>query len=165
MLNTICENCSGVHDGSYASGRFCSVECSRGFSTKAKRLEINAKISAKTKGRPSARVYVTGYKRSPETVAKMRGAYKQRLTPKSFEESSQHEKKKRILAEQDFKCRRCGISDWQGEQITLELEHIDGNNKNDLRDNLECLCPNCHSLTSTWRTARGTIPNQGGKSP
>lgn len=42
-----CENCSKEHDGSYGSGRFCSVKCakSRVFLTKEKRSEINKKIS------------------------------------------------------------------------------------------------------------------------
>ena len=40
------------HDGSYGSGRFCSIKCSRGFSTKAKRKEINEKISKKLKKNP-----------------------------------------------------------------------------------------------------------------
>ena len=35
-----CENCKNEHDGSYGSGRFCSIKCSRGFSTKEKRKEI-----------------------------------------------------------------------------------------------------------------------------
>ncbi len=40
-----CENCGTEHDGLYGSGRFCSTKCSRGFSTKAKRKEINEKVS------------------------------------------------------------------------------------------------------------------------
>ena len=40
-----CENCNNEHDGSFASGRFCSKKCSRAFSTKAKRKEINKKVS------------------------------------------------------------------------------------------------------------------------
>ena len=40
-----CENCSNEHEGTYGSGRFCSMKCSRGFSTKAKRKEINEKVS------------------------------------------------------------------------------------------------------------------------
>jgi hypothetical protein len=40
-----CENCNIKHTGEYGSGRFCSSKCSRGFSTKAKRKEINAKVS------------------------------------------------------------------------------------------------------------------------
>jgi len=45
-----CENCNNEHDGSYASGRFCSIKCSRGFSTKSKRQEINKKVSEKRIG-------------------------------------------------------------------------------------------------------------------
>lgn len=40
-----CENCGEKHDDEYGSGRFCSSKCSRGFSTKSKRKEINAKVS------------------------------------------------------------------------------------------------------------------------
>lgn len=40
-----CENCKRKHDGKYGSGRFCTKECARGFSTKAKRKEINEKVS------------------------------------------------------------------------------------------------------------------------
>jgi len=45
----ICENCDKEHDSSYGSGRFCSSKCARGFSTKAKRKEINEKVSKKLK--------------------------------------------------------------------------------------------------------------------
>lgn len=41
----ICENCGVTHDGSYASGRFCSCKCARSFSTKSSRKEINEKVS------------------------------------------------------------------------------------------------------------------------
>lgn len=59
--------------------------------------------------------------------------------------------KKRILLEQDNECNVCGLREWRGKPLTLELEHKDGNNQNNKRENLECLCPNCHSLTDTWR--------------
>jgi RNA polymerase subunit RPABC4/transcription elongation factor Spt4 len=57
----------------------------------------------------------------------------------------------RILYEQNGKCDKCGLDEWMGEKLILELEHKDGNHKNNLRSNLEMLCPNCHSLTETWR--------------
>lgn len=41
----ICENCGGVHDGSYGSGRFCSETCARSFSSKNCKSSKNAKIS------------------------------------------------------------------------------------------------------------------------
>jgi hypothetical protein len=53
MKVRICENCSVEHDGFYTTGRFCSSKCARGFSTKARRKEINAKVSASLAGRKS----------------------------------------------------------------------------------------------------------------
>lgn len=41
----ICETCESLHSGKYGSGRFCSMSCSRSFSTKFKRFEINKKVS------------------------------------------------------------------------------------------------------------------------
>jgi len=43
----ICEKCQAEHDGSYASGRFCSSICAKSFSTFAKRTMINEKIRVK----------------------------------------------------------------------------------------------------------------------
>jgi hypothetical protein len=45
-----CENCGTQHEGIYGSGRFCSIKCSKGFSTKSKRKEINKKVSKKMTG-------------------------------------------------------------------------------------------------------------------
>jgi len=47
----ICENCEGLHDGTFGSGRFCSIACSRAFSTKNKRSDINVKVSSSLKGK------------------------------------------------------------------------------------------------------------------
>ena len=53
------------------------------------------------------------------------------------------------------KCARCGWSkiNKYTNNIPLEIEHIDGNYKNNNEDNLILLCPNCHSLTSTYKGA------------
>ena len=48
------------------------------------------------------------------------------------------------------KCEECGIKEWNGQLIKMELHHQDGNNKNHLWKNLMILCPNCHSQTSTY---------------
>ena len=51
------------------------------------------------------------------------------------------------------KCSRCGWSEINPytNKIPLEVEHIDGNYKNNRPENLTLLCPNCHSLTKTFR--------------
>jgi len=61
--------------------------------------------------------------------------------------------KRYILETQHSKCAKCGISDWCGEKIVLELEHKDGDSNNNEVSNLECLCPNCHSQTSSYKGA------------
>lgn len=48
------------------------------------------------------------------------------------------------------KCERCGISEWQGKPIVCQLHHIDGDETNNELDNLQMLCPNCHSQTDNY---------------
>jgi hypothetical protein len=53
-----CENCNINHNGAYGSGRFCSIKCARGFSTKNKRSEINKKVSSKMSGRTLSTAHI-----------------------------------------------------------------------------------------------------------
>ena len=58
--------------------------------------------------------------------------------------------KKRLIKNgiKENKCELCGIS---GEEVILELHHIDGDHYNNTLDNLQILCPNCHSKTYNFR--------------
>ena len=49
----------------------------------------------------------------------------------------------------EYKCENpeCGLSEWHGKPISLQVHHIDGNHYNNSIDNLMLLCPNCHSQT------------------
>jgi Zn finger protein HypA/HybF involved in hydrogenase expression len=60
--------------------------------------------------------------------------------------------KEKLLKEHliEYKCDVCGISTWQNKHIVLQLHHIDGNNTNNSIDNLQLLCPNCHSQTENY---------------
>lgn len=51
----------------------------------------------------------------------------------------------------EYSCEKCGIAEWNGAQITLEIHHKDGNHENTKLKNLEILCPNCHSQTDNFR--------------
>lgn len=55
----------------------------------------------------------------------------------------------------DYKCAICQISKWNEQELTLQLDHIDGDNSNNILDNLRLLCPNCHSQTLTF--CRGNV--------
>jgi 5-methylcytosine-specific restriction endonuclease McrA len=49
----------------------------------------------------------------------------------------------------DAKCEKCGNTHWLGIQLTLELHHKNGDHFDNELDNLEILCPNCHSIETT----------------
>ena len=61
-----------------------------------------------------------------------------------------HWARRMMIELKGYKCNSCGISEWQGKAITLDVNHIDGHALNNVVDNLEFLCPNCHSQTSTY---------------
>lgn len=53
------------------------------------------------------------------------------------------------------KCCQCGwgeINPYTG-TLPLEIDHVDGNSENNSEENLRLICPNCHSLTATYRGA------------
>ncbi|WP_030943662.1 hypothetical protein [Streptomyces sp. NRRL S-646] len=48
-------------------------------------------------------------------------------------------------------CAECGVGpEWLGKPMTLEVDRINGDWRDDRRENLRLLCPNCHATTSTW---------------
>lgn len=62
--------------------------------------------------------------------------------------------KNRLLKDNYFEnvCSICGISDWMGHSLNMELDHIDGDRTNHKIENLRMLCPNCHAQTDTYRS-------------
>lgn len=64
--------------------------------------------------------------------------------------------KKGLLEE---KCALCGLgSEWEGKKLSLQLDHINGNNTDNRLENLRILCPNCHSQTDTFCSKRYKLP-------
>ena len=67
--------------------------------------------------------------------------------------------KTRLVKEglKEYKCECCGISEWNGKPLTLQLHHINGIHNDNRLSNLQLLCPNCHSQTENFGTrGRGT---------
>lgn len=51
-------------------------------------------------------------------------------------------------------CAECGIpAVWNGKPLTIELDHINGINDDNRKENLRWLCPNCHSQTPTHKNS------------
>ena len=49
-----------------------------------------------------------------------------------------------------YKCECCGISEWMNKHITLQVHHINGDHFDNRLENLQILCPNCHSQTNNF---------------
>lgn len=151
-----CENCLKEIDGSFGSGRFCNVSCARSFSSNLKREEVNRKVSKKLKGRKS--LTSVGFsdeqrRKAQETLknkAILDSEYKLQNLP--FDQLSFVLKREKIRREQDSSCLVCKYKEWNNQLILLELDHINGNKKDNSRENLRLICPNCHSQTKTYKT-------------
>ncbi|WP_330477782.1 HNH endonuclease [Streptomyces platensis] len=66
----------------------------------------------------------------------------------------------------DERCAVCRTGPvWRNRPLPLEVDHIDGNWRNNCRENLRFLCPNCHSATDTYRGRnKGICPRDTGAS-
>jgi transposase len=47
-------------------------------------------------------------------------------------------------------CEGCGLSEWRGRPLTLQLHHLNGDAMDHRVENLTLLCPNCHTQTDNW---------------
>ena len=65
--------------------------------------------------------------------------------------------KKRLIKEKlmDYKCYKCeNIGEWEGQKLSLQIDHINGVNNDNRIENLRFACPNCHSQTETFSGKR-----------
>jgi len=144
-----CKKCGNEFEPQKGLVSYCSLTCrnSRSWSE-----EDRQKLSEKMK--KSEKVRLNAIKSEEvwlEINQKRKERHVKKILESNYDDLSFNSLRYRILYEQDNKCNCCGLSEWLNEPIILELEHIDGNHFNNERSNLEMICPNCHSQTSTWR--------------
>lgn len=136
-----CENCEQEHDGTFATGRFCSLKCSRSFATKYKRKEINQKVSNSLKGRQVGGAVPGRIKGKPKIIE-----HREKLGKAMMIHTIRNLSKRtitKILKRLNLGCSRCG---WK--ETISDIHHIIHRKKggSDEHENLVYLCPNCHRL-------------------
>ena len=159
-----CKNCNekdAIKYSQYSNGEFCSRQCARSFSTRNKRQEINEKVSKSLYGRTAWNnsSFKKGYDARRHIFTKneiLKGTkirwerQKLMIDTLPFHELGRRMQRSRILNEQENKCDICKNTEWMERPINLDLHHKDGNKQNNKRENLQLICPNCHSYTKTW---------------
>ncbi|MFF3750043.1 HNH endonuclease signature motif containing protein [Streptomyces sp. NPDC002018] len=104
-----------------------------------------------TPGARTRNVHGNRRRRSTEEILVEDNSAQARRTPSS--------RLKRALLELgvEERCALCGCeARWRGHPLPLEVDHLDGNWRNNRVENLRILCPNCHSTTDTYR-GRGKV--------
>ena|SRR5215212_4644425 len=98
-----------------------------------------------------------GFARETWNAARRRGAVRARPRAMALEalpsarRNRGHLKKRLLrLGLKDERCELCGISEWRGRKLGLALHHMNGDGGDNRIENLQLLCPNCHSQTETF---------------
>jgi hypothetical protein len=133
IISRYCLNCKKP----IARGNYCSSKCQTEFLGKDA-LQIFDR-------------WLNGEDVSKEmslTSGDLKGNYTDSASPGNFK------KKIRMffLADQNHCCKICGNKDtWNGKELLLVLDHIDGNPSNHNKNNLRLICPNCDSQLDTYK--------------
>ena len=161
--------------------KFCSKSCAAKFNNKNRKLteETKAKIS-KTLSKDKSHIYSSesnNCKNCGKLIIKRNNVFcnskccaeyitKTKISdwlqcPEHFSKENMPDFIRRYLIDKYQGCQICGwneINSYTGKS-PLQVHHIDGNCLNNDINNLQLLCPNCHSLTNTF----GTLNNGNSK--
>lgn len=149
-IKNICFYCGDPAKYQLKNGRFCCAESSNQCpSNKAKNSTSISEMHHQGRGK-----IFSSDERAKSVQARVEKTISCRLTENSTLPSAQI---KNILIEYlqyEKKCDICGVSTWQGAQVLLELHHKNSNRTDNRLENLQLLCPNCHSQTDGFRGAK-----------
>jgi hypothetical protein len=152
--------------------KFCSSSCSTTFNNKKRKDETNQKISATLKSKVKKELsncIICGKKtKKIDSLYCSNNCHVEHRYMKYIEDwkngvvdglrgenGISRNIRRYLFIKYDNKCTKCGwsVKNEYTNNFPLEVEHIDGDSENNKEDNLTLLCPNCHSLTKTYKGA------------
>jgi len=152
----LCEYCNEIISYDKRRNKFCSQSCAASYnnqgvqrnpSKRDMRLKPCLFCNKITKNEKCCSRSCSGKLKRQELNEKIKnGQY-------FYLGSGQNAAKRFVIEERGEACESCKRKKWLGKKIILSLHHVDGDASNNLPDNLQLLCWNCHSMT----------PNFGGK--
>ena len=161
-----------INDKRDQNRKFCSKSCSVSFNNKKRTTEIKQKISNTLKNKIEKEnkpiclmcekqvktiknVYCSNKCQNEDRYINYIKDWKNNIVDGKKGDTVSKYIRRYLFEKYDSKCEKCGwsfINEFTG-NIPLEVEHIDGNSENNKEENLTLLCPNCHSLTKTYKGA------------
>ena len=144
-----CKKCGSEFTPQKGLVNYCSVSCKNSRTWTAEQRKQKAKILKQQHSNKKWKDAVTKANKSSEKIQSTKETWKNKLDWKSGD--MYFTTARRWLREEISECQECGMSEWRGNPLILEMHHIDGDNTNNKRENLTLLCPNCHSQTENWR--------------
>lgn len=152
------ENCSNLVK---PSKTFCSQSCAAIYNNKKSPKRKPEGGSCKRCGNPikTSQKYFCSRKCRRKYKKEKRFKLIEQAGEADFENVSEETNakwiKRYLIEENRERCSQCGWNEVNPytENVPIELDHIDGNHKNNSLENCRLLCPNCHSLTKTYKGA------------
>ena len=158
---TRCLHCGKPFPYSKRHNKFCNQSCAASYNNKGKNRwegkgkskETNCLYCGKPLGRKQFKYCSSKCQRDYEYQEYIKRWKLGLETGMSGEYGLRKRIRRYMLEKAGYKCEKCG---WAGinlrtHQSPLEVHHIDGDYRNNTEENLQVLCPNCHSLTENYK--------------
>ena len=153
-MSKSCKKCGKEFTPEKGLLNYCSLACrnSREFSQEAKLKKSIKSRKAWEDGRMDV-IDFTVVNNDPQKIEKSQSTWINKYLQER-EEGKLHSWdtiRKYHFIIKDYTCEVCGIKEWNEQEVPLELHHMDGDLANNGDDNLQVVCPNCHSQTHNFR--------------
>jgi len=145
---TVCTNCGSTLDYKHRHNKFCNPSCSASYTNRGKHgINLTNCMICGKKNKNSKSKYCSNIcshigRWNNTKIAIEQGKYKTNTTSSVI--------KKYLLEKFGVLCSKCGLKTWQGHTIPLNVHHKDGDSTNNIPENIELVCLNCHALTENY---------------